>query len=679
MTTAIKRRRGTTAEHSTFVGLEGELTVDVTKDTVVVHDGSTTGGFPLLREDLSNNANVLTTTNTKTLSNKTLDLASNTVTGTLAQFNAALSDSNFVDTTSTQTIGGVKTFSSTISGSIDGNAATVTNGVYTTGAQTIADVKTFSSNPVLSAGTANGVLYLNGSKVATSGSALTFDGTNLGIGNTSPSSYNGAADNLVIGSSGSNGMTIVSGTANAGYIMFADGTTGQQAYEGQITYDHSVNQMWFNVNAAEQMRLTSTGLGIGTSSPQYKLHVAQSSSAVVFGQDSTTANIIGTNAAGTASQGLFLKGFPLTFTGNGGGGAEHMRLDSSGNLGLGVTPSAWISSGKAIDIAGFGSVAQTSSGSLASTFNAYQNSAGNWIYKTTNAAAQYQCGLAGLGQHAWFIAPSGTAGATATLTQAMTLDASGNLLLGTTSSGGRLTVDSGSTGLMGTFNSTHANGGYFIYQASGTTYGDIGTAAQAVGGSASDFGINARGSRNLVLGTNNTERARIDSSGRMGLGTTSPDSNYYLTVGITSSDTYAAARFNRGTTSSTTSIAFANPNGVVGTVSTSGTSTAYNTSSDYRLKHDIAPMTGALAKVAALKPVTYKWNTDNSNGEGFIAHELAEVVPQAVTGEKDAVDADGNPVYQGIDTSFLVATLTAAIQELNAKVQALEAQLNKGA
>ena len=89
-----------------------------------------------------------------------------------------------------------------------------------------------------------------------------------------------------------------------------------------------------------------------------------------------------------------------------------------------------------------------------------------------------------------------------------------------------------------------------------------------------------------------------------------------------------------------------------------------------RLKHDIAPMTGALAKVEALKPVTYKWNSDDSEGEGFIAHELAEVCPHAVTGDKDAVDEEGKPVYQGVDTSFLVATLTAAIQELKAIVDA---------
>ena len=82
-------------------------------------------------------------------------------------------------------------------------------------------------------------------------------------------------------------------------------------------------------------------------------------------------------------------------------------------------------------------------------------------------------------------------------------------------------------------------------------------------------------------------------------------------------------------------------------------------------------MTGALAKVALLKPCTYRWNLDNSASQGFIAHELQEVVPECVVGEKDAVDEDGNPKYQGIDTSFLVATLTAAIQEQQALIESL--------
>jgi hypothetical protein len=82
-----------------------------------------------------------------------------------------------------------------------------------------------------------------------------------------------------------------------------------------------------------------------------------------------------------------------------------------------------------------------------------------------------------------------------------------------------------------------------------------------------------------------------------------------------------------------------------------------------------------LAKVAQLKPVTYTWKADGSSGQGFIAHELQAIVPDAVTGEKDSVDDDGNIKPQGVDTSFLVATLTAAIQELNAKVEAQTAEI----
>ena len=122
-----------------------------------------------------------------------------------------------------------------------------------------------------------------------------------------------------------------------------------------------------------------------------------------------------------------------------------------------------------------------------------------------------------------------------------------------------------------------------------------------------------------------------------------------------------------GTSSGTNFAEFRYNNGTIGQISQNGTTNVtYNTSSDYRLKENIAPMTGALAEVAKLKPVTYTWKSDGSDGQGFIAHELAEVVPDCVTGAKDAVDEEGNPKYQGIDTSFLVATLTAAIQELKA-------------
>jgi len=128
--------------------------------------------------------------------------------------------------------------------------------------------------------------------------------------------------------------------------------------------------------------------------------------------------------------------------------------------------------------------------------------------------------------------------------------------------------------------------------------------------------------------------------------------------------------------SATQHCVFTNPNGVVGTIQTSGNSTSYNTSSDYRLKENIQPMVGALTRVASLKPVTYNWKSDGSDGQGFIAHELAEVVPQAVTGAKDAVDAKGKPQYQGIDTSFLVATLTAALQEAHGLIKDLQSRVD---
>lgn len=109
-------------------------------------------------------------------------------------------------------------------------------------------------------------------------------------------------------------------------------------------------------------------------------------------------------------------------------------------------------------------------------------------------------------------------------------------------------------------------------------------------------------------------------------------------------------------------------------VAAAGTQINYATSSDYRLKKDVAPMTGALEKLSLLKPVTYTWKRNGVQGQGFIAHELQQVCPQAVTGEKDAVDENGEPIYQGVDASKLVAILTAAIQELAAEVKALKAR-----
>jgi hypothetical protein len=170
-----------------------------------------------------------------------------------------------------------------------------------------------------------------------------------------------------------------------------------------------------------------------------------------------------------------------------------------------------------------------------------------------------------------------------------------------------------------------------------------------------------------------TERARIDSSGSWLVATTSSSIHNSTTRGLAYNPvSWLSITSQNESLLLTPQVAggvarfYLANTGEKGSISISSGGVSYNTSSDYRLKHDIAPMTGALEKVAALKPVTYRWNADGSDGQGFIAHELQEVVPDAVVGKKDAVDAEGNPQYQGIDTSFLVATLTAAIQEQQA-------------
>jgi hypothetical protein len=173
------------------------------------------------------------------------------------------------------------------------------------------------------------------------------------------------------------------------------------------------------------------------------------------------------------------------------------------------------------------------------------------------------------------------------------------------------------------------------------------------------------------------QRMRIDLSGNLlvnsalyGDGLYDGDS-FKVAVGPS---TAGGLKCSRQGTVATNQIAFLNPNGQVGFINTDGSTTTYGTTSDYRLKEDITSIDNSIERLNQLKPCNFAWKVDGTRMDGFIAHEVQEVVPIAATGTKDAVKEDGTPDYQGIDQAKLIPLLTKALQEAIARIEVLEAK-----
>jgi hypothetical protein len=598
-------------------------------------------------------------------------------------------------------------------------SATITNLIATS-----ASITTLTNNPTFSGGTANGVLYLNGSKVATSGSALTFNGTDVQVGSTSGSKIqfprfsdnaavlwvrsnssaneieirnnSGSLENylkvgngyLSFGAETTEGMRLTStglgiGTSSPGAKLHVQTSAGYNIYfqtSGSAVRQNYLNDAasanvaaayrantyeWQKSDGSPTLNLTDSGnLGIGTSSPSAKLHVKDATGTAVtllnlesgYSNPSGNKSILwtdATNALGRISISYTAStGSTMSFGSLYNGGyqtSDLMVLTNTGNLGLGVTPSAWSTSYRAFEFGSGSLMGRSTNTDIYLLSNSYLNTSGNFVYKSSAAAGHYSQAT---GAHYWYrstdVTP--TAGGTISFTQAMTLDADGDLLVGTT------TAASGTSVRQVLSNSIGAG-----IQLHGTS-----SSAGGLINSANGAGLTFYSYTGAVGSESYSERARITSGGDLLVGRTSASAvaprldvqaaNFAMAINTTNGGSDEAVRFyNNGS--------------VAGSITTTSTTTAYNVSSDQRLKKNIQDAPAASDLIDAIQVRSFDWKFDDSHQRyGMVAQELLSVAPEAVYKPEDPDD------MMAVDYSKLVPMLVKEIQSLRARVAQLESK-----
>jgi hypothetical protein len=868
MTTAVQHRRGTTAEHATFTGLEGEVTIDTTKDTAVIHDGVLAGGVPLARENLANvtPSGLATITGASTASDDKFFIYDQSATTLKSITRAELNNAMEIDALANVTITG-----GTINGTTIGNttpaAGTFTQAnfadnakavfgagsdlqIYHNGSNSLIEetgtgaliirsnsfaLQNAAGNETIASMSENGAVSLffdNAAKLATTSTGIDVTGTVVADGLT--------VDGLVKSDTASNGFRVLKGSG---------------AYYGELSVDYISNDVFTYVDSiagasyngivkirtannggsvADRVRISSSGvsfyedtgttpkffwdasaesLGIGTSSPaqakldillesDYSSHTGHGLSILSNAANAYTSLYIGTDDTidsayiQSAGKNTSFTSKKLLLNPNGGnvgigtslpsskldikvatdakllvqegntagnvkmqavnnavslntnleiaalntqffnGGSERMRIDSAGNVGIGTSSPAetldvrnvtdyqlilgYSGSNNYYKIGRSGSTGLLNFYGSQTGYNGYVfsgvdgermriTSAGSVGIGTSsprgildisksdsvNAVQFYlentstsEVGLrirrnasdiGFVGTAAWSITGGGSTnfginGVNALVfgvgsTERARIDSSGNVGIGTTLPGSKLEVAAPSSGgavtngIAITNAGSGAGTGSSLFLGYGTTVGKYGSVSGFYDGTgtALTFGTTPSASSAAVV-----ERARIDSSGNLLVGTTSVGISNTNGLTIEGASGFQTINHGNGSPSGKLYIQFGYYAGAIGSITQSGTTAVlYNTTSDQRLKENIVDADSASVLIDSLQVRQFDWKSENSHQRyGFVAQELVNVAPEAVHQPADPEE------MMAVDYSKLVPMLVKEIQSLRQRLAA---------